>query len=556
MDQYMNYQGFDISSSDQRPYRAPVNESFRSERDADRERAVRKSEVRRTASFHGGGAVDKQQPTSAGLSRMASDELNRLYSGKIPLYGQAGRRDISFMMDQVKEDMVKAKDSLSETKISTREIVRTAGSAGVQVCVGFFFAATHLTLLSHLVRSPLLTDSVNPHFLRIVFLVFSAVASACSAMLVSTVRYRKLVSSGAILLILSCLSASQVTNGRFMFLPYGVIAGSAHGMLRTVSMVAATDVSPHYRVTSVSCANLGHAVGGILGTFVYYFFMTDYLTPGAWTNNFRILELVAVVALLSGSVLPQSAVTSRRVGRVASDLGCHCLAIHHGLTFLAIGVLYYLIPVLPAERGFQANKFETFFNPLFAVYCGQWVGSFSLALTGSACGKAAARACLFIGGVVVFLLGVAVMPHDVAYQSFWAYMGLSFGLGLAAAFAQILVSVGVARRVGGAAVGVALSLLMFWQDVGTMVGAICVDELDSDFTAEVVLYMAGGVLLFTGLVFIACCYSVVPLRSSSRRSSGASDAEDDSSSAGEEGKGGIRNGGWNVGHEQDYRYMH
>ena len=42
----------------------------------------------------------------------------------------------------------------------------------------------------------------------------------------------------------------------------------------------------------------------------------------------------------------------------------------------------------------------------------------------------AARACLFIGGVFVFLLGVAVMPHDPAYESFWAYMGLSFGQGL------------------------------------------------------------------------------------------------------------------------------
>ena len=44
--------------------------------------------------------------------------------------------------------------------------------------------------------------------------------------------------------------------------------------------------------------------------------------------------------------------------------------------------------------------------------------------------QGAARACLFIGGVFVFLLGVAVMPHDPAYESFWAYMGLSFGQGL------------------------------------------------------------------------------------------------------------------------------
>jgi hypothetical protein len=33
--------------------------------------------------------------------------------------------------------------------------------------------------------------------------------------------------------------------------------------------------------------------------------------------------------------------------------------------------------------------------------------------------------------VFIFLLGVAVMPHDPAYQSFWAFWGLSLGVGFA-----------------------------------------------------------------------------------------------------------------------------
>ena len=51
-------------------------------------------------------------------------------------------------------------------------------------------------------------------------------------------------------------------------------------MLRTVSLVAATDVRPRHRVTSVGAALLGHASGGVLGTFVFYHFMTDYLQSG------------------------------------------------------------------------------------------------------------------------------------------------------------------------------------------------------------------------------------------------------------------------------------
>ena len=45
--------------------------------------------------------------------------------------------------------------------------------------------------------------------------------------------------------------------------------------------------------------------------------------------------------------------------------------------------------------------------------------------------QAAAKACLFVGGVFVFLLGVAVMPHEPAYKVFWGYMGLSMGVGVA-----------------------------------------------------------------------------------------------------------------------------
>jgi hypothetical protein len=43
-------------------------------------------------------------------------------------------------------------------------------------------------------------------------------------------------------------------------------------------MVAVTDITDTERVTSVSITTIGHAMGGILGTFVYFFFMTDYLS--------------------------------------------------------------------------------------------------------------------------------------------------------------------------------------------------------------------------------------------------------------------------------------
>ncbi|KAL8594671.1 hypothetical protein ACOMHN_052404 [Nucella lapillus] len=556
MDQYVSYpyyHGYKIPMTDQRPYRPPVNQSVRSERAPDRDgRPVgNKSDLRRTSSFHG-GAADKG-PGISDVSRLANDEFNRLCSGKIPVYGQAaGKRDMAFMMDSVKEQTKPKEESKWPARISSRQMLRTLGAGGVQVCVGFFFAATQVTLLAHLVTSPILTDNVNPNLHRIVFLVFSALASACGAMLVLAVPYRKLITSGAMLLIFSCLSASLVTSGRFMFLPYGVIAGSAHGLLRTVSMVAAADVSSHYRVTSVSCATLGHAVGGIVGTFVYYFFMTDYLTSDTWPNNFRVLELVAVLALLAGCALHQRPVrpAARVGGRVLADPGFHSVACLQGLVFLAIGILYYIIPVLPAARGFQFHKFQTFFNPLFSLYCGQWVGAFTLALTGSVCGKALGRAGLFVGGVAVFLLGVALMPHYVAYESFWAYMGLAFGVGVAVAFAQSLVTVGVARRVGGASVGVSVSLLMFWQDVGTTMGVVCVDQLDSHFTLDVALYVAGGALLLAGLAFIICCYTVVPLHRS--RHTQTPDSQDYR----EDRQTGIHNPAWDDGYDYNYRYMH
>ena len=55
----------------------------------------------------------------------------------------------------------------------------TFGAAGVQFSAGFFYAATHITLVSYLVQSTLLSDNVNANIHRIVFLVFSAVACKC-----------------------------------------------------------------------------------------------------------------------------------------------------------------------------------------------------------------------------------------------------------------------------------------------------------------------------------------------------------------------------------------
>ncbi|KAK7471396.1 hypothetical protein BaRGS_00035948, partial [Batillaria attramentaria] len=358
------------------------------------------------------------------------DDFNRYYSGKLPLYAPGGRRDVSYMMDDVKtpvKDNVKSKD----VDISSSRLLYTVGVWGVQMAAGFFLSATHITLVSELVVSSLLADTAsNPNIHRIVFLIFSAVASAACALLVPTVRYRKLIVSGSILLVFSCLSASLVTSSRFMHLPYGVIAGSAYGILRTVSLVASTDVPSTSLVGSVSMASLGHASGGILGTFVYYHFMRDYFTSGSWTNNFRILELVAVLAMLLGSLLRRRGVMSRRAVVVLCDPGFYSLAVIYAICFIAFGVLHFLMPIMPAYRGFTFHKFETFFNPMFTMYCGQWAAAFALALAGHACGKGMAKGSLFIGGVFIFLVGVAVMPHDVAYQSFWGYWGLSLGVGV------------------------------------------------------------------------------------------------------------------------------
>lgn len=82
--------------------RPPVNESFRSEREPERERPIRKLEVRRSASFHG-GARDRRQ---ADGNALPNDEFNRLYSGRIPAFTpQGNKRDVSYMMDRVKEEV-------------------------------------------------------------------------------------------------------------------------------------------------------------------------------------------------------------------------------------------------------------------------------------------------------------------------------------------------------------------------------------------------------------------------------------------------------------------
>ena len=50
-------------------------------------------------------------------------------------------------------------------------------------------------------------------------------------------------------------------------------------------------------------------------------------------------------------------------------------------------MLHYLMPILPVERGFSFHKYENFFNPLLALYCGQWLGALVLLVVGASCGK-------------------------------------------------------------------------------------------------------------------------------------------------------------------------
>ncbi|KAK7092384.1 hypothetical protein V1264_008135 [Littorina saxatilis] len=279
------------------------------------------------------------------------------------------------------------------------------------------------------------------------------------------------------------------------------------------------------------------------------------VSTGAWANNFRILELSAVVAHLLGAVVrrPVGVTAQARASIVISDFGFHSVAVFHAIAFVAIGVLHYLMPLMPLVRMFSFSKYETFFNPLFALYCGEWLGAVLLAITGACCGKGAGRMCLFLGGVVVFLLGVAVMPHKPAYDSFWAYMGLSLGVGFATAFAQVFVSVGVARRTGGIAVGVSVSLLMFWQDMGTLFGIVAVDQLNSAFSLDTALYMSGGFLLFAGLALIVCHFTVKPLIQF--RKPFDSDSETSSNGARDAGIANPGLGRWDS-YEYDYRYMH
>ena len=72
----------------------------------------------------------------------------------------------------------------------------------------------------------------------------------------------------------------------------------------------------------------------------------------------------------------------------------------------AIGMLHYLMPGLPVDRAFDFYKHEQFFNPLFALYCGEWAGSLVLMMIGSACGKVGN--CLFSIRLSQFYMSVCL----------------------------------------------------------------------------------------------------------------------------------------------------
>ena len=100
---------------------------------------------------------------------------------------------------------------------------------------------------------------------------------------------------------------------------------------------------------------------------------------GSWTNNFRILELAAVVALLMGSMVRRPGVImSRRAGVVLLDPGIHSVAIGYAIAF--VGKSHEHVELLYAISAFPIHPFRP---PHSCSFCNRR----SSEIQGSALGK-------------------------------------------------------------------------------------------------------------------------------------------------------------------------
>ncbi|XP_005101291.2 uncharacterized protein LOC101858415 [Aplysia californica] len=383
------------------------------------------------------------------------------------------------------------------------------GCMVLQAVVAFFTYTSDNTFNSFIDASnDFSEDKRHDRFtLQVVFNIFHAFASAMCVPMIKNSGYSMIVMGGTVLLLFSTMSSSLVSTAKILVLPYGIFGACAVGLLQVGTEVAMLDYLNNRRGLAQSLSYLGVTVGQTAALLCFFF--TDMIEDAQydsngktrWQNNLRVVEVTAVIALMSGIVLRKPSHTLGKWPEVFSLKPFYALTIIY--FFSQIGFSFFNIVATRGtdeldldEKHFSAHPILA---PFFIYIIAQFAGVIVFIVGASCCTNCCQQRSLVVGGIAAMLLAGASFAHTEAFDELWQFAVYTGGAGVVSALVRVSVPLSMIYYTGRDNYKIALPFLEVAGGLGGQVAYLIQANPPGDTGFDESWYVCAVTLVFFGV---------------------------------------------------------
>ncbi|XP_071094908.1 uncharacterized protein [Haliotis cracherodii] len=278
----------------------------------------------------------------------------------------------------------------------------------------------------------------------ITFGVFSGLAAASCSPLMIRYGFRKVALGGSVLHICSSVFSSLTTTADILSILFGIMRGFAVGLLRTIGVVATVDHLYTRPALALLISHTSFTVGNIIGITAI---VVGFSHGWDLSHTMRAFEISAVIGLVAGSFLQKNSQTQQNASklfkhpkfyyllsiRLAASVGLSISMIVIRINNWSIVTQFVVLVILVIIRNFQREKLN--------------------------------KSALLSMGISVLALGVVTMAIRGA-------LAVSFLLGAATAFSQIMLPLALVNTTGRSNLKLALPVLGCFEEMGGNISSL------------------------------------------------------------------------------------
>ncbi|XP_012939609.1 uncharacterized protein LOC106012145 [Aplysia californica] len=434
---------------------------------------------------------------------------------------QPAPQEVNYYHHHQQQSAVPLKERWSKRLAKTAETVVPSVVACILLqAVAAFFSLTAETTFNNVIQHvrDFSDDKDHDQFvLQVVFNVFFSFAAVMCVPVIKNSGYSMIVMGGTVLLLFSTMSSSLVSTAKILVLPYGIFGACAVGLLQVGTEVAMLDYLNNRRGLAQSLSYLGVTVGQTAALLCFFF--TDMIEDAQydsngktrWQNNLRVVEVTAVIALMSGIVLRKPSHTLGKWPEVFSLKPFYALNIIY--FFSQIGFSFFNIVATRGtdeldldEKHFSAHPILA---PFFIYIIAQFAGVIVFIVGASCCTNCCQQRSLVVGGIAAMLLAGASFAHTEAFDELWQFAVYTGGAGVVSALVRVSVPLSMIYYTGRDNYKIALPFLKFTGGLGGLVAYLIQANPPDDMGFSDSWYACGALLGVFGLgaVLTTCLFS-------------------------------------------------